>query len=174
MKFGFFQIFRSCFLFFLWFPLRADRLDKCLHSVGAFCFHLFRNMAIGIQGKCSGCMAEILLDCLHIVTGTERSNCIRVAKVMEADQGHPQFCHNQLECPVSCLGSDPVSGLIREYQTGFFVEILVILSVSGNAAGIRAQILWPLGRNPIPKENTSHFLKSTLSYFFGKISLLFL
>ena len=85
-------------------------------------------MTVNIQGKCGCCVAQVFLDRLRIVTGSEGSDCVRVAKVMEADLGHAQFCHNQLECPVRCLGCDPVTGLIREYQAGFFVVILIVLS----------------------------------------------
>ena len=74
-------------------------------------------------------MALIFLDSFGIVTGSEGSHCVRVTKIMEASLGHTQFCYYQFERPVSCLGCDPVTGLIREYQTGFFVEILVICSV---------------------------------------------
>ena len=83
-------------------------------------------MTVSIQCKRGSCVTQILLDSLHIVTGAERSNCVRVAKVMKSGFGHTQFGHHQLECPASCLGSDPVSGLVREYQTGLFVEILIV------------------------------------------------
>ena len=48
---------------------------------------------------------------------------------MEADVGHAQFGHLQFEGTVCSLGCDAVSGLICEYQTGLFVEILVVFSV---------------------------------------------
>ena len=79
-------------------------------------------MTVGIQGKCGSCVTEIFLDSLHIITGLEGSNCVRVAKIVEADVGHAQFCHHQFEGPVSCLGCDAVSGLICKYQTRFFMR----------------------------------------------------
>jgi len=35
-------------------------------------------------------MAELFLDSLHIVAGSERSNCVRVAKIMESELNDTQ------------------------------------------------------------------------------------
>ena len=65
-------------------------------------------MTVGIQGERSGCVAQILLNRLHIVTGFQRNHCVRVAQIVESDILHIQFRHNQFECPVQSLGCYPV------------------------------------------------------------------
>ena len=87
-------------------------------------------MAVDIQGKGSCCVAQVFLDGLHIVIGLERSNCVRVTKSAKAGFGYTRFCHHQFECPVSCLRCDTMPGLIRKYQAGFFVEILITCPVA--------------------------------------------
>ena len=54
---------------------------------------------------------------------------LSAAKIVESDFGHAQFGHHQFECPVCCLGCDTAAGVVREYQTRFFVKILIVFSV---------------------------------------------
>jgi len=63
-------------------------------------------MTVHIKGKSSGCVTQILLNSLHIVTGFERNNGIRVAQIVKSHGRHPQFTDHQLECPVQSLGCD--------------------------------------------------------------------
>ena len=75
-------------------------------------------------------MAQIFLYGLHIVTGFQGNNCVRVAKIVEADPLHPKLCHNDFECPVQCLGCDPVSNFVRKDQIVFlkcFTEFFPVL-----------------------------------------------
>ena len=122
--FRMFWISKADFCFPLRFPLSADGLDKSLHSVCTVFLHLFGHMTVHSQGKSGSCVTQIFLNRLHIITGFEGNHCVRVAKIMEADFGHVQFCHHQFECSVSCLGRDPASGLICEYQIKDFEKIV--------------------------------------------------
>ena len=76
-------------------------------------------MTVHIEGECGGCVTQILLYGLHIVTGFERNNGIRVAEIVKSHGRHPQFSDHQFECPVQCLGCDACTELVRKDKTVF-------------------------------------------------------
>ena len=53
------------------FPLSVDSLDECLHPGSAFTLHFFGDMAVYIQGKSCGEVAQHAADCLDIHTSLE-------------------------------------------------------------------------------------------------------
>lgn len=72
-------------------PLFINGLDEVFHPGGAFFLHLFCDMTINIQGK-RGCgVTKVFLDSFDIIAGFYRSNCIRVAEIME-----PRFVKTNL------------------------------------------------------------------------------
>lgn len=54
-------------------------------------------MAINIQGKGCGCVAQILLDCLDIVPGLDGSHGIRVPEIVKPGGGAADLYHDRLE-----------------------------------------------------------------------------
>ena len=85
-------------------------------------------MTVHIEGKSSGCVTQILLYGLHIITGFERNNGIRVARFVKSHGRHSQFTDHQLECPVQRLGCDACTELVCEDETVFLKQIAVVLS----------------------------------------------
>lgn len=75
-------------------------LDKRFHAVGAGLLHLVGHMTVDIQRESDGGMTEVSLHRLDIVTGSERSYCIRVAQIMKAGVRPANGCRGTFECSV--------------------------------------------------------------------------
>ena len=129
LRFRMFWILKADFCFPLRFPLSAYGLDKGLHPVCTVFLHLFGHMTVHIKGKSGSCVTQILLDSLHIVTGFEGNNGIRVAQIVKSHGRHPQFTDHQFEGPVQCLGCDACTELYINFFCCpiFFYTYSVIL-----------------------------------------------
>ena len=68
----------------LLFPLSVDSLDKCLHPGRTFPLHFLGDVAVYIQRKSCGGMAQIFLNGLNIVAGLDAGYRVRVPQIMEA------------------------------------------------------------------------------------------
>ena len=71
----------------LCFPLltvfRVQLLVEFLHPAGAVLPHFLGHMAVHIQGELCGCVAQICLYGLNIVTGIQGGNGEAVAQIVE-------------------------------------------------------------------------------------------
>ena len=69
-----------CGKFFpLFFPLLGENVfDVLLHAGGAGLLHLVGDMAVHVQRKCSGGVAQVALHGLQIVPGTDSGHGIAV------------------------------------------------------------------------------------------------
>ena len=74
----------------------GDRLDEPLHSVRTFPLHLIRHMAVHIQRKRGGGVAQITLHCLDVVSGADRGNCVGVTQIVETGVGTTNGRNNAL------------------------------------------------------------------------------
>ena len=62
-------------------------LYKRLHAGGAVLLHLLREVAVTIQSKGGGGVAQVSLDGLNIITGADRIHSVGVAQIVEAYSG---------------------------------------------------------------------------------------
>ena len=72
-------------------------MNELLHPVGTLPAYALGHMAVDVQGKGCGVVAEIFLDGFDVAAGLEGENGVGVAEVMEpefrsADAGEDTFC----------------------------------------------------------------------------------
>ena len=102
----------------LWFPLSAgNALDERLHPLCAVSFHLVRYMAIDIQRKGGGSVAEITLDGFNIIPAFDCGNGVAMAKIMEASFGRAYAFYQPLEILIDGIRSQVSAQLIGKHQT---------------------------------------------------------
>ena len=81
----------------LLFPLSVDSLDKCLHPGRTFPLHFLGDVAVYIQRKSCGGMAQIFLNSFDIVAGLDAGHCIGVPQIMKAGFRTSDFLCDLLE-----------------------------------------------------------------------------
>lgn len=54
-------------------------------------------MAVYVQSKSGGSVTEIILNCLDVITGSDRSNGIGVPEIMEPSFWTSNFLHDSFE-----------------------------------------------------------------------------
>ncbi len=71
----------------LFFPLlAANPLDEGLHPGGAGLFHLICDVAVDVQRKGGGGVAQVALHRFDVVPGPDRGHCIRVPREYKQDK----------------------------------------------------------------------------------------
>lgn len=61
----------------------GNTLDKCFHAGGAVLFHLICHVAVDIQSKGGGSVAQVPLHGLDVIPGTDCGHGITVSQIMK-------------------------------------------------------------------------------------------
>ena len=79
-------------------------------------------MAVNIQGKGSGGVTQVFLQCLDIITALDRHDRISVAQIVKTCGRHTQLFNDAFEAIIhSAIGEKP-AGLIGKDQVVFCPE----------------------------------------------------
>ena len=79
-------------------------MDKPLHPVRAVLPHILGKMRVDVQREGRRCVAEVALYALDVRTGTECSDSVAVAQVMETSLRRTDFLRKLLEVKINGLG----------------------------------------------------------------------
>ena len=79
--------------------------------------HLFGHMAVGIQGKCRGIMAQVFLHCLDITAGLQGQHSVGMPQIMKAKVRNTHGRKNPLEIPVNYIVLEVFPQLIGKYKS---------------------------------------------------------
>ena len=115
-----------CFpLVFPYEVLAVHSSDKLLHPCGAGLFHLLRYMAINVQGKGCGGVAQILLHRLDIVPGLDGCHGVRVPQIVKAGFRAAYLLHDLLEGVVHGGSRQVVAQIVREYKAAVLPALAI-------------------------------------------------
>ena len=88
------------------------------HAGCAFLRHLIGHMSVDIQGKGSGCMAQIVPNGLDVISGSDGGHGIAVPQIVEADIRTADRGDDPLEGSVDRVGGQMLSQIVGEDQAG--------------------------------------------------------